>query len=97
MELDGKGGRIGDFVNLMGDGHKSIGKDFGKFLKSNVSKKSAKTIEEYEKIDAEEKANEAARQELKNRSKAEKQAAKEERQRVKEAKWKENIEKYKRD
>ena len=97
VELDGKGGRIGDFVNLMGDGHKSIGKDFGKFLKSNVSKKSAKTIEEYEKIEAEEKANEAARQELKNRSKAEKQAAKEERQRAKEAKWKENIEKYKRD
>lgn len=97
VELDGKGGRIGDFVNLMGDGHKSIGKDFGKFLKSNVSKKSAKSIEEYEKIEAEEKANEAARQELKNRSKAEKQAAKEERQRAKEAKWKENIEKYSKD
>jgi hypothetical protein len=86
VELDGKGGRIGDFVNLMGDGHRDIGKDFGKFLKSNVSKKSAKSIEEYEKIEAEEKANEAARQELKNRSKAEKQAAKEERQRAKEAK-----------
>ncbi len=86
VELDGKGGRIGDFVNLMGDGHRDIGKDFGKFLKSNVSKTSAKSIEEYEKIEAEEKANEAARQELKNRSKAEKQAAKEERQRAKEAK-----------
>ena len=102
VELDGKGGRMGDFVNLMGDGHRDIGKDFGKFLKSNVSRQSAKSIEEYEKIEAEKRDAEKARESFKNLSKEEKQAIKNakekekfEKRQAKEAKWRDNIEKHK--
>ncbi len=104
VELDGNGGRIGDFVNLMGDGHRDIGKEFGRFLKSNISKKSAKSIEEYKKLIAEKQAAARAREAAKNVTKEEKQALKEakekeksEKRKAKEAKWQENIEKYSKD
>ena len=110
VELSGKGGRIGDFLNLMGDGHRSIGDDFGKFLKSSISKRSPKSIEEYKVKQAEiqaaeeelmaakeeKKAAKAAAKEEKQQAREEKQQAKIERQNAKEAKWKENIKQYER-
>lgn len=35
----GKGGKIGDFLNLMGDGNKSVAKAIGRFLKERVRRK----------------------------------------------------------
>ena len=87
----------------MGDGHRSIGDDFGKFLKSSISKRSPKSIEEYKvkqaEIQAAEEALIAAKEEKKaarEAAKEEKQQAKIERQNAKEAKWKENIKQYER-
>ena len=86
VELKGSGGRIGDFVNLMGDGHKDIGEKFAKFLKHPPTVNPQKP-----QLDPEQKAKQ------KEEKKAAKEKEKYEKQQAREAKWRENIEKYKRE
>lgn len=89
VELKGSGGRIGDFVNLMGDGHKDIGEKFAKFLKHPPTVNPQKP-----QLDPEQKAKQ---KEEKQAAKAAKEKEKFEKRQAKEAKWRENIEKYKRE
>lgn len=39
IDVYGDGGRIGDYLNLMGDGHKSTAESVGKFLRGRVKRK----------------------------------------------------------
>lgn len=97
VELKGNGGRIGDFVNLMGDGHKDISEKFAKFLKHPGTIRSQQKTAESEEI-AKQKARDKAKQkEEKQAAKTAKEKEKSEKQQAREAKWRENIEKYEKD
>ena len=90
VELKGNGGRIGDFVNLMGDGHKDIGEKFAKYLKHPPTintKKQQIEPSQRDKHKAKEKKEKQAAKAAKEKEKFDKRQAKE-------ARWRENIGKY---
>ena len=48
IKLSGDGGRIGSFVNLMGDGHRDMSEKFAKFLKRQISQGQRKNYDDIE-------------------------------------------------